>query len=101
MKKYIFSFLFLFFSACSSDLESDKSDHPFTTQTHNEAVYQNKKSHLVIDQDIEMRIDVDAGSVSEREAVSVAEASTVVEADSGSEGIAGSVAEADSGSEGK
>ena len=40
MRKYFFSFLFLFFSTCSSDSKSDKSNYPFSIRTPNKSFYQ-------------------------------------------------------------
>ena len=61
MRNLVFSFLFLFFSACSSDSESDKSDYPFSTKTINKSFYQKKRSGFVIVQQIDISTDANAG----------------------------------------
>lgn len=65
MKKCFFIFLFLFFSACSSDLKSDKSDksnkpvYPFSfsIQKVNKYPNQEKGSNLVKDQPVKTNTD--------------------------------------------
>ena len=62
MRNYFFCFLFLFFSACSSDSESDKSDYPFSTKTINKSFYQKKRSGFIIVQQIDTSTDANANA---------------------------------------
>ena len=57
--------MLLFFSACSSDSESDKSDYPFSTKTAktiNKSFYQKKRSGFVIVQQIDTSTDANANA---------------------------------------
>ena len=62
MRKYFFSFLLLFFSACSSDSKLDKSDYPFSfsIQTVNKYPNQKEGSNLVKDQQVKINTNANA-----------------------------------------
>ena len=87
MKKYFFSFLFLFFSACSPDSTSDKSDDPFPAQTPNKPPHQEEEPDLAITQQPEPDKDVSAGVDTSTKGEEIADtgvaANTIVEPNEG------------------